>query len=78
MNDQQPSRNSEPSTDNNLAVVKRLYDAFGRRDIEAVLGELTEDVQSSEPENPFNPAAGKRQGHEGFREWVRIGNVLKK
>jgi hypothetical protein len=75
MNEHEPSRNSDPYPDNNLAVVKRLYDAFGRRDIEAVLGELTEDVQWSEPENPFNPAAGTRQGHEGFLEWVRIGNA---
>ena len=71
MNEHEPSRNP----DHNLAVVKRLYEAFGRREMEAVLGALTEDVEWSEPENPFNPAAGKRQGHAGFLEWVRIGNA---
>lgn len=74
MNDQ-PSRGPQPRADDNLAVVKRLYAAFGRRDIKAVLGELTEDVEWREPENPFNPAAGTRQGHEGFVEWARIGNA---
>ena len=40
MNEHEPSRNSELHTDDNLAVVKRLYDLFGRRDIEAILGSL--------------------------------------
>ena len=34
---------------------------------------LTDDVEWGEPENPYNPTAGTRRGHAGFREWVNIG-----
>lgn len=54
-------------------VVRELYAAFGRRDMNAILGLLSEDVVWGEPENPFNPAAGTRRGHAGFLEWAKIG-----
>ena len=57
----------------NLALVQELYAAFARRDLKAVLAHLSPDVVWSEPENPFNPSAGTRYGHEGFLEWARIG-----
>jgi ketosteroid isomerase-like protein len=57
----------------NLAIAKELYAAFARRDMSAVLAKLSRDVVWSEPENPFNPAAGRRHGHAGFLEWARIG-----
>ena len=44
MNEHDPPRKHQPHADDNLAVVKRLFDAFGRRDIAAVLGELTDFV----------------------------------
>ncbi len=56
-----------------IGVVRELYAAFARRDIEAILGRLAPDVVWSEPENPFNPAAGTHRGHQGFLEWARIG-----
>jgi ketosteroid isomerase-like protein len=57
----------------NVAVVREVYAAFARRDMEAILEHLSPDVVWSEPDNPFNPAAGVRRGHAGFLEWARIG-----
>jgi hypothetical protein len=57
----------------NVAIAQELYAAFARRDMSAVLAKLSRDVVWSEPENPFNPAAGRRHGHAGFLEWARIG-----
>jgi ketosteroid isomerase-like protein len=57
----------------NVQAVQRLYAAFAKRDIGAVLGALSPDVEWGEPENPFNPAAGTRRGHEGFLEWLKVG-----
>jgi uncharacterized protein len=64
---------SQPSS--NTEVVQGLYEAFGRRDIPAVLGMLSADVEWGEPENPHNPAGGTRHGHEGFLEWAQIGRA---
>lgn len=57
----------------NLDIVRNLYDAFSRRDIESILQMLSGDVEWGEPPNPFNPAGGVRHGHSGFLEWVSIG-----
>ena len=50
------------------------YAAFARRDIAAILAVLSPEVDWGEPDNPLNPSAGTRHGHEGFLEWVRTGN----
>jgi hypothetical protein len=60
-------------TQENIKIVQKLYEAFGRRDIPAILEMLSEDVEWGEPENPFNPAGGTRYGHPGFMEWINIG-----
>jgi ketosteroid isomerase-like protein len=57
----------------NLEIVKSLYAAFSRKDIPAMQQFLHDDVEWGEPENPFNPAAGTRHGHNGFLEWIEIG-----
>jgi len=57
----------------NIEAVRDLYAAFAKADIGRVLGTLAPDVEWREPENPFNPAAGVRHGHDGFLEWLRIG-----
>jgi hypothetical protein len=54
-------------------MVQKLYEAFGRADVEAMLTVLSPSVEWGEPDNPFNPAAGTRHGHAGFLEWLRIG-----
>ncbi|MEZ4960654.1 MAG: nuclear transport factor 2 family protein [Saprospiraceae bacterium] len=61
------------STETNLAIVKQLYDAFSRKDINSLLELLHEDVEWGEPENPYNPCGGTRKGHAGFLEWLNIG-----
>jgi Ketosteroid isomerase-related protein len=58
----------------NIAIVQKLYAAFERRDMPAVLASLAPDVVWQEPDNPFNPAAGMRHGHAGFLEWARVGH----
>ena len=57
----------------NVAVVQEVYAAFARRDMKAILEHLSSDIVWSEPDNPFNPAAGAHHGHAGFLEWARIG-----
>ena len=58
----------------NIQIVQKVYLAFNKRDISAILAVLSPDVEWSEPNNPFNPAAGTRHGHSGFLEWAQIGN----
>ncbi len=58
----------------NIKLVQDVYAAFARRDMQAVLASLADDVTWQEPTNPFNPAAGTRHGHSGFLEWARIGH----
>jgi ketosteroid isomerase-like protein len=58
----------------NIEFVKILYDAFARRDMQSILSVLSPTVEWGEPPNPYNPAGGTRRGHEGFLEWLRIGN----
>ncbi len=57
----------------NLAIVKQVYEAFLGKDIDALLELLHDDVEWGEPENPYNPAGGTRKGHAGFLEWLNIG-----
>lgn len=54
-------------------VVRELYRAFGRHDIDAILTVVSADVEWGEPDNPFNPSGGTRHGHAGFLEWLRVG-----
>lgn len=58
----------------NIEFVQSLYHAFAARDIPGMLKMLSPSVEWGEPPNPFNPAGGTRRGHEGFLEWVRVGN----
>lgn len=57
----------------NINIVKKLYEAFSRKDIGSILSLLSPDVEWGEPENPYNPAGGTRYGHKGFMEWIDIG-----
>ena len=58
----------------NINIVKKVYEAFGKHDFDFILSVLSKDVEWGEPANPFNPAAGKRHGHKGFLEWLKIGH----
>lgn len=59
--------------DKNIELVKQLYLDFSKRDINAILELLCEDVEWGEPENPYNPAGGTKKGHSGFLEWLNTG-----
>ena len=63
--------NSDPS--DNITIVQRIYKAFGERDIPRVLSFLDAGVEWGEPANPHNPSGGTRYGHEGFLNWLKIG-----
>ena len=57
----------------NVELVLKLYDFFSKKEINKILKLLDQDVEWSEPDNPFNPAGGTRNGHAGFLEWLNIG-----
>ena len=46
---------------------------IAKKDIKAILAVLSNDVEWGEPENPFNPSGGTKNGHKGFLEWLRVG-----
>ncbi len=54
-------------------VQESLHAAFRKGDVGAILAVISPDVEWTEPDNPFNPAAGTRHGQAGFLEWLRIG-----
>jgi ketosteroid isomerase-like protein len=55
----------------NVEVVRQLFEAFNRDDVTAVLEAFDEDCEFYEPaEMPDTPATGFR-GHEGIRRWMR-------
>ena len=62
------------STDDCLAVARRIYDAFARRDIPAFLALLSEDIDWSQPTNVPIPTSGAWPGLAGVQEWLRRGN----
>lgn len=59
---------------NKLEIVQALYKSFFSRDFTTILNMLSTEVEWSEPANPYNPAGGTRHGHEGFLEWLKVGN----
>jgi len=68
----QIAQDGETAADN-IDLVRRVFAAFGRRDVNTILAALSPEVEWGEPDNPYNPAGGTRHGHEGFLEWLRIG-----
>jgi ketosteroid isomerase-like protein len=57
----------------NTEIVKKIYQDFAQRNIPEIISLLDPDVEWGEPDNPFNPAGGTRLGHEGFLNWLKIG-----
>ena len=61
----------------NAEVIRQAYEAFGRGDITAVLGVLTDDVDWFLQGPSAIPWAGPRHGHEGVGEFFSlIGETL--
>ncbi len=44
-----------------------------KKEINTILGLLSDDVEWGEPENPYNPVGGTRKSHDGFMEWKNTG-----
>ena len=54
----------------NVAVVRQMFDAFNRGDVFAVIAAFDENCELDEPpEMPDKPALGFH-GHDGIREWM--------
>lgn len=69
VNDTQ-ANGAEMSADENVETIKEMYAAFGRGDIEAILGVVTEDVDwSTDAAIPSAPWYGARHGHDGVRSF---------
>jgi ketosteroid isomerase-like protein len=59
-------------SEENVEIVRAVYDAYNRGDFDAVFERFHEDIEWSDP--PGHPGGGTRHGHEGVREslskWV--------
>ena len=54
----------------NVAVVRRMVDAFNRDDVDSVVAAFDADCEIVEPtEMPDRPVGGFR-GHDGIRRWM--------
>ena len=60
------------SEQTNTDVVRRVYEAFDRGDIPAMLGMLTDDVEFTLQGPPVIPYAGTHRGREGVAEFVSL------
>lgn len=49
----------------NLATIKAIYEAFGRGDVEAILEAVADDVDWAVDAEPVGPWYGKRTGKDG-------------
>ena len=61
----------------NVSVVQRAFEAFGRGDAPAFLSLLSEDVEWTIAGPPSVPYAGERRGREGVAEFLKaIGGAV--
>jgi len=61
------------SEQDNTAIVKRIYEAFGRGDIEAILTNLTDDVEwNVSGRQDGIPYAGTYHGRNGARDFFSL------
>ena len=59
------------SEQQNLEIVKRGYEAFGRGDIQALLDLFADDIEWSSPGPPELPTAGTRRGRQQVAEFFQ-------
>ena len=64
------------SNQDNLAIVRRGYEAFGRGDIEGLVSLMDNDIEWVSPGRSDLPTAGRRQGHQQVREFFASVNEL--
>jgi ketosteroid isomerase-like protein len=61
-------------SDENVEIVRRVYDAVARRDPDAVLDLYDPEVEWDSSRSPFSRLVGGSRvyrGHEGLRAWFR-------
>ena len=61
-------------SEENVEIVRRIYEATGRRDTETVLSLYDEDVEWDVSDSPISGVTGGGlfRGHDGLREWARV------
>lgn len=59
-------------SDQNLAVAKRGYEAFGRGDLDGLIAEMDPAVEWTTPGPAELASAGRRRGHAQVRDFFRI------
>lgn len=64
------------SDQQNLEIVRRGYEAFGRGDIEGLVSLMADDVTWITPGPSDLPTAGQRRGHDQVREFFRTVDEL--
>ena len=53
------------AAETNLATIRRIYEAFGRGDVDAILGEVADNVDWAVDAEPIAPWYGQREGKDG-------------
>jgi ketosteroid isomerase-like protein len=64
------------SEQENIAIVRAAYDAFGRGDIDGVIALCATDIDWISPGPPELPTAGGRRGHADVRRFFAAVNEL--
>jgi hypothetical protein len=63
-------------SENNVAIVRQGYEAFGRGDIETLLSLLAENIEWTSPGPADLPTAGIRRGRQQVAEFFKAVNEL--
>jgi uncharacterized protein len=69
------------SSERNMAAVQRIYGAFGRGDVPAILDEVAEDVAweqwgENHAQRAGVPWLAERHGHEGVKDFFGIAGAF--
>jgi ketosteroid isomerase-like protein len=69
------------SSEQNAAAVQRIYEAFGRGDVPAILDEVAEDVAweqwaDNHSQRAAVPWMAERSGHDGVEEFFGVVGTL--
>jgi ketosteroid isomerase-like protein len=64
------------SEQQNLEIVRRGYEAFGRGDIDTLLGLFNEDIEWVSPGPPELATSGRRRGRQGVAEFFTAVNQV--
>lgn len=67
-----PAQAADAVADKNVEIVKRLYAAFGRGDVEAAVALMDDKVEWIAPGPSTIPWAGNFQGKDGVRRFFTI------